>query len=92
MKSILSNADKCYLCGSRIWIQHHHIYGGPFRKISEANGFKAPLCRECHLGDNGVHANREKDLILKRACQHRYMATHTKQEFMDLIHKNYLEV
>jgi ferredoxin len=90
MKSILSNADKCYLCGSRIWIQHHHVYFGSMRKVSENNGFKVPLCRECHVGNNGVHFDIEKDNALKQECQTKYECTHSRQEFMSLIHRNYL--
>ena len=90
MKSILSNANKCYLCGTWSGIQTHHVYFGSARKISEANGFKVPLCRECHTGNDGAHFNIDKDIKLKQICQKRFEQTHTRAEFMSLIHRNYL--
>lgn len=68
----------------------HHIYFGPKRKISEENGFKVTLCRECHTGNDGVHFDIEKDYALKEECQRIYETTHTHQEFIDKINKNFL--
>lgn len=69
----------------------HHIYGGPNRDISEAEGFTADLCLYHHIdGKKAVHNNREMDLILKKMCQREYEKTHTRQQFIDLIGRSYL--
>jgi hypothetical protein len=39
---------------------------------------------------DGVHFNRELDLRLKRACQAKYEETHSREEFIALIGKNYI--
>lgn len=91
MKSIISNEHKCFICGRTDWIECHHIYGGANRKISEKNGFKVNLCHYCHNEPpNGVHHNRNNDLRLKQICQKEYEKTHTREEFMGLIGRNYL--
>lgn len=82
----------CYLCGSAWNIEEHHIFGGnPNRRISEENGFKVNLCHNCHNEPPvGAHHNRSTDLYLKKLCQREYEKTHTREEFMALIGKNYL--
>lgn len=92
-KSILQSRDKnCFLCGSYYCLEKHHIYfGNPNRKISEKHGFTVRLCANCHRGvPYGVHHNRCNDLWLKRQCQMAYEKTHTREEFIALIGKNYL--
>ena len=49
------------------------------------------LCAEHHnMGKYCVHNNKEMDLELKRACQEAYEKNHTREEFVQLIGKNYL--
>lgn len=93
MQSILQNEKECYICGSRVWLESHHIFNGnPNRKISEANGFKVWLCHYCHNEPpNGVHFNRERRIWLQRECQAKYEETHGRDEFMRLIGRNYLD-
>lgn len=104
MKSILQDAKEDYFF-RKIWgydvtsnLQKHHIFGGPNRQISEDNGFWVWLIDYNHtgmtantpLGFKGVHHNREKDLELKQDCQRKFEETHTREEFMRLIGRNYL--
>jgi len=91
-KSILTDdLDHCYLCKAKRQAIHH-VYGGPNRSISEKNGFIVPLCFAQHNGSNdSVHFNRELDLFFKRLCQLKYEETHTREEFIKLIGRNYLE-
>ena len=92
MNSILQTTKKCYVSGAGGALHKHHIYGGPNRRVSEANGFWVYLKPELHnLSNIGVHFNRELDLKLKRDCQREYEKTHTRAEFMALIGRNYLE-
>lgn len=92
MKSILQSTRECYISGKAGCLHRHHIYGGPNRKISEANGFWVWLAPEWHnLSDAGVHMDRSLDLLLKRDCQEKFEQTHSREEFMALIGRNYLE-
>lgn len=62
------------------------------RKISEKNGFKVWLCAEHHnMSNNSVHFNREMSLILKKLYQKEYEKTHSREEFIKLIGRNYLD-
>lgn len=101
-KSILQDHDGgCYLCEKqgvfRTYknLHKHHIYGGPNRHISEREGFFVWLCPHHHTGDAegshaAVHFNHENAQILHEDCQREYEKTHTREEFMQLIGRNYL--
>lgn len=88
----------CYLCiklhgdyRKHPALHEHHIFPGKNRQISEANGFKAKLCPDHHeFGLEAVHQNIEILRILQRDCQREFEKTHTREEFMDLIGRNYL--
>ena len=93
MKSIIQDVKKCYVCSRRTCLHDHHIYFGTAnRKISEKNGFKVWLCYEHHEGTRGVHGKygHDLDLLLKQTCQKKYEETHTREEFIALIGKNYI--
>jgi hypothetical protein len=72
-----------------------HIYfGNPGRRISEENGFWVYLAGRFHnQSEFGVHGKNghELDLMLKKHCQMKYEETHSREEFMALIGKNYLD-
>lgn len=91
--SIIQKEKECYFCKTTQGLHLHHIYHSTaLRKVSDANGFTCYLCGYHHnLSSNGVHANKQLDLELKRICQKAYEKTHTREEFMALIGKNYLE-
>lgn len=99
--SILHSKDgTCYLCMKlyglyceyRI-VHEHHVYPGkPNRQISEANGFKVYLCPGHHeFTKEAVHENHEYMMLIKTDCQRKYEETHTRQQFMDLVGKNFLD-
>jgi len=93
MDSILQYKKQCYVCGTVYGLHCHHIYGGANRKNSEANGFKVWLCGKHHnLSNAGVHFNRQLDLQLKELCQRQFEETHSREEFMRIIGKNYIGV
>lgn len=93
-KSILQSEKKCYITGRTYNLHKHHIYcGNPLRRISEENGFWVYLIGELHnQSNNGVHCinGHELDLSLKRDCQRKYEETHSREEFVNLIGRNYL--
>lgn len=91
-KSILQKGKYCFICGSEHDLELHHVYFGTgLRKISDKNGFVMYLCRDHHKGDESPHMKRGIDLQFKRMCQSRYEQKHTREEFMQLIGRNYLE-
>ena len=92
MKSIIQQSECCYFCGSHGPLETHHIFfGNPGRKISEQQGFKVRLCPECHrTGKKSPHRDRDTDLMLKRICQRAFEVTHSREEFIKLIGRNYL--
>lgn len=99
-KSILpTEKNVCYLCmrlygdGSRQYTEEHHIlYGSGKRAISEAEGLKVDLCPRHHKeGPEAVHNNREMRRMLCRIAQEEFEKTHTREEWMELSGKNYLD-
>ena len=90
----------CYLCEklhgdySQKKTEEHHVYfGHGQREISERWGFKVYLCRKHHVnagGPEAVHRNHETCLLVQRDVQRAFEKTHSRQEFMDLIGRNYL--
>lgn len=90
-KSIMQKEKYCYLCGAQLAIEEHHIYFGPLRKTSESYGFKVYLCNNHHRGNDSPHQERKIDLLLKRICQRRFEETHSREEFMQIIGRNYLD-
>lgn len=95
MQSILQSEKECFITGNTQNLHKHHIYfGNPGRKISEREGFWVYLVGRLHNQSNeGVHGKNghELDLYLKRECQKKYEETHTRDEFISLIGRNYLE-
>ena len=90
-KSILQSEKICFFCNSMSWLEEHHIYGGANRKISERQGFKVYLCHHCHNEPpNGVHFNEKRNRQLKKICQQKYEETHTREDFLRLIGRNYI--
>lgn len=94
MRSIISGNRKgtCYLCKRITRAEEHHIFGGPNRKLSERYGLKVYLCPFCHRDNkNGAHGSREVAEHLKRIGQAAFERDHTREEFVKIFGKNYLE-
>lgn len=94
-----SDWSRCYICmmqgdySQKGNLQTHHVYGGyAGRKRSEAEGLTVRLCERHHAhgGPDDVHINASLSRILKEEGQRAFEKTHTRQEFIDLIHRNYL--
>lgn len=96
-KSILQpDGEKvCYITGHTENLHKHHIYPGPNRKTSEKYGFWVYLDADLHNGNNpaAVHStpNTGYDLQLKQDCQRAYECTHSREDFILLIGRNYLD-
>lgn len=93
MRSILQDKKESYISGSTYNLEEHHIFFGTAnRKVSEKNGLKVWLTSEEHRGTYGVHGKfgRDLDIKLKQDAQRKYEETHTREDFIKLIGKNYL--
>ena len=92
MQSILQRIKECYVCHSKTNLHYHHIYYGGKRTISDRNGFTCYLCFNHHEGTYGVHGKYGDalDMKLKVECQKKFEETHSREEFMKLIGKNYI--
>lgn len=74
----------CEFCGKYSKrLDPHEIFGGSNRKRSIKNKFVKLLCRECHSNEKIINQ-------LRIDTQKKYEKTHTRQEFIDLIGKNYI--
>ena len=96
-KSIMPTYGGCYLCrlldgdDRKKNTETHHIFFGPNRERSEEYGFVTRLCMEHHrTGPNALHRNSEICRILQRECQKEFEKTHTREEFIKIIGRNYL--
>lgn len=97
--SILQAKDgRCYICmkngSDRLWpiVHKHHAFLGANRKIAEAEGLYVFLCPAHHeFGADAVHRNYDMIREIQRDAQTAYEETHTRQQFMILFGRNYLE-
>lgn len=94
-----NSPGECYICEKfgiiRYWtyLEEHHIFdGNPGRRISEENGFKVKLCARHHrLGKDAVHSNITMMRILQQDAQRAYERTHTREQWMELMGRNYID-
>lgn len=83
---------ECYLCGKRCRTQRHEIFHGSLRRErSKQYGLWVSLCPECHFKLH--NSNGEKDRFLKRSGEMTAINKYgwTKEEFIRIFGKNYLE-
>lgn len=91
MKSIISEEKRCYLCGSTVGLEMHHIFFSALRPASDKYGLKCWLCAFHHRDNkHGVHGNRELDLKLKRKAQEIFEAKYSHEKYMKIFGRNYL--
>ena len=91
-KSIISNNKRCIVCGTTKNLHRHHIYYGTGnRRQSEKFGCWCYLCGNHHnLSNEGVHFNSDLDEAIKRVCQIRFEAYHSRDEFREIFGRSYL--
>lgn len=100
-----ADGSYCYLC-AYCWgdftpkqTECHHIFPGTaLRRISEENGFTVRLCRKHHEGDEtgsefAVHRPDKNvySIALQRECQMEYEKTHSREEWMALMGRSYVD-
>ena len=82
--------EHCIVCGNNKDNLHEVIYGRN-RLNSMKYGFVIPLCFDHHVGNRGIHYNRELDLFYKKKCQE-YFENNigSRLEFIRIFGKSYL--
>lgn len=84
--SILTeDLERCYLCGKPA-SDIHEVYGGRNRQQSMRYGFCIPLCRNCHIL---IERDVNLDFEMKLKMQLFYEKTHSRDEFLKIIGRNY---
>lgn len=75
----------CECCGKYSErLDPHEVYGGSNRKRSIKYKFVKLICPECHSSENKI-------IQLRIDTQKEYEKTHTREEFIKLIGKSYLD-
>lgn len=94
MNSILQHSGEpvCYLCGSVVGLERHHIMSGTANKrLAEKYGLWVWLCGQtCHRGVDGAQYDPEKNKRLKREAQEAFEKIHGHDLWMKTFRKNYL--
>ncbi len=88
----LISSGLCYFTGRSDHLEHHHVFGGANRKLSERVGAVILLTAEMHRGKDGVHQNRELSDSLKAEVQEKVMEANdwTVDEFRAYFGKSYV--
>lgn len=82
-----------YISGRSDWIEVHHVYPGPNRKLSEKYGLCVYLTHDEHNEPpQGVHFNRENANRLQREVQKAAMKHYnwTEEDFRRIFGRSYL--
>ena len=90
-KSILQDEKKCFLCGTTLNLERHHVlFGTAMRRIADKLGLTVWLCAEHHHGAYSPHQRKDVDLRLKRFAQSCYEDKHDRFDWMVKVGRNYL--
>lgn len=88
----MQHEKECIVCHTTYNLHCHHVFYGSSHKNAEKYGMKVWLCLRHHNGSNvGVHFNKQLDLKLKCMGQKKFEETHTREEFIRLFGRNYLD-
>lgn len=83
--------DHCYFTGKKP-VERHHIFGGPYRNISEKFGYVLPLSPELH--PNGACAGNDAksiDECLKIMAQRHFESNYgSRADFIEIFGKSHL--
>jgi len=90
MKSIVSNAKRCYICCSENNLEKHHmIFGTANRKKADEDGLFVNLCHNCHQAIHNQNIWEKK--ALQEIAQERWEhCKGTREEFIKRYGKSYL--
>jgi len=71
---------------------HHIFYGQGQRELSDKYGLTIWLCGKHHnLSSEGIHFDKHFNRYVRKIAQQKFEETHTREEFVKIFGKNYLE-
>lgn len=88
---ITPNFDYCFLCSAtHVPLEKHEVFHGTAnRQKSKDYGMVVSLCPRCH---RLVHSDRNVDRRLQALVQAMWESKgHSREEWMNIFHKNYRE-
>ena len=78
----------CFLTGSRVDLDKHHIFHGCRRKAADKWGCWVWLNHHVHMN---IHdSDKETDRELQRTCQRKFEFLYGHEKFMQVFGKSYL--
>ncbi len=90
--SYIGNSDECFICKSDYMLETHHLMNGAYKKSAEKYGLLIKVCPNCHtLAPTAIHRDSSLLKKLKRIGQEHFEQTHTREEFMKIFGRNYLD-
>lgn len=90
--SILQKEKNCYICGTNMALEKHHILRGINRQNADKEGLWVWLCHWHHTGSkDAVHNNKDLDKALRMFAQMVWEKEHSHDEWMRIFGRNYLE-
>lgn len=89
MESVIQAERECYICRTTIGLHKHHLlHGTANRKIADRYGYWVYLCAMHH---GMVHGDAELDKGFKKIAQRKFEQTGTREEFIRVFGKSYME-
>jgi len=87
-ESILQSEKECFITGSLVQLDKHHVYHGPRREAADQWGCWVWLRHDIHMS---LHSrDPEMDKMLQRICQERFEELYGHEQFMAIFGKSYL--
>lgn len=80
----------CYLTGSVVNLDVHHIMNGPLRKWSDKNGLWVYLNHDVHMALHQTPQGQAWARRLKQEAQQAFEKTNSREAWMKKVGKNYL--
>ena len=88
MNSIIQSGKFCIITGTTQGLHKHHcLNGNGLRSFAEKEGLWVYLSGQLH---RTLHDTNYRAIELKRIAQYVYELSHTRKQWMDNVHKNYL--
>ena len=89
--SIMQTEKCCYISGSTVNLERHHIFESANRRNSAKYGLWVYLRHDLHNEPPyGAHHNAQTAYRLKQDAQRKFEETHGRDEFMKIFGRNYL--
>lgn len=80
----------CYLTGSVVRLDVHHIMNGRLRKFSDQQGLWVYLNHDVHMALHNTPEGQKWAHRLKQEAQIMFEKTHSHDQWMRVVRKNYL--